>query len=72
MAAVLVDNILDDFVNEKFCILIIISLKFDPKGPIDNNSALVKIMAWHRIRDKSLSEPMWTRFTDTNMRHKVG
>ena len=29
------------FVNEKFCILIKISLKFVPKGPIDNNLALV-------------------------------
>ena len=30
------------FVNEKFCILMIkISLKFVPKGPIDNNPALV-------------------------------
>ena len=29
------------FVNEKFCILIKISLKFVPKGPIDNRSALV-------------------------------
>ena len=29
------------FVNEKFCILIKISLKFVPKGPIDNNQALV-------------------------------
>ena len=29
------------FVNEKFCILIKISLKFVPKGPIDNISALV-------------------------------
>ena len=29
------------FVNEKFCILIKISLKFVPKGPIDNNPALV-------------------------------
>ena len=28
------------FVNEKFCILIEISLKFVPKGPIDNNPAL--------------------------------
>ena len=28
------------FVNEKFCILIQISLKFVPKGPIDNNPAL--------------------------------
>ena len=29
------------FVNEKFCILIKISLKFVPKDPIDNNPALV-------------------------------
>ena len=29
------------FVNEKFCILIEISLKFVPKGPIDNKPALV-------------------------------
>ena len=32
--------------NEKLCILIKISLKFVPKGLIDNNSALVEIMAW--------------------------
>ena len=31
------------FMNEKFCILI----KFVPEGPIDNNAALVQIMAWH-------------------------
>ena len=29
------------FVNEKLCILIKISLKFVPKGSIDNNPALV-------------------------------
>ena len=29
------------FVNEKFCILIKISLKFVPKGPIDYNPVLV-------------------------------
>ena len=29
------------FVNEKICILTEISLKFGPKGPIDNNPALV-------------------------------
>ena len=29
------------FVNEKFCILIKISLKFIPEGPIDNIPALV-------------------------------
>ena len=45
-------------VNEKFCILIKISLKFVPKGLIDNNPALVEIMAWRRIGDKPLSESM--------------
>ena len=29
------------FMNKKFCILIKISLKFVPKGPIDNTPALV-------------------------------
>ena len=29
------------FLNENRCILIKISLKFVPKGPIDNNPALV-------------------------------
>ena len=50
-------------------ILIEISLKFVPKGPIDNNPTLVQIMAWRRIGDKPLSEPMFTRFTDAYMRH---
>ena len=35
MAAILADNIFKCiFLNEKFCILIKISLKFIPKGPI--------------------------------------
>ena len=46
------------FMNEKFCILIEISMKFVPKGPIDNNSALIQVMAWSRTGDKPLSEPM--------------
>ena len=46
------------FMNEKLHILIEISLKFTHKGPIDNNPALVYIMAWRRIGDKPLSEPM--------------
>ena len=33
-------------------------LRFVPKGPINNNPALVQIMAWHRSGDKPLSEPM--------------
>ena len=46
------------FMNEKFCILIKISLKFVHKGPINNILALVWIMAWRRPGDKPLSEPM--------------
>ena len=57
------------FVNEKFCILIKISLKFIPKGPIDNNPELVYIMAWRRIGDMLLSEPMLAKFTDAYMCH---
>ena len=57
------------FMNEKFCILIKISLKFVPMGPIDNNPALALIMAWRRIGDKPLSQPMSTRLADAYMRH---
>ena len=42
MAGILADNIFRCiFVNEMFCILIKISLKFVAKGPINNNPALV-------------------------------
>ena len=57
------------FMNEKFCILIQISLKFVPEGPIDYNPALVHIMSWCAIDNKPLSEPMLTRYTDAYMRH---
>ena len=46
------------FLNENARISIKISLKFVPKGPINNIPALVQIMAWHRTGDKPLSEPM--------------
>ena len=46
------------FLNENVWISIRISLKFVPKGPINNISALVQIMAWRRPGDKPLSEPM--------------
>ena len=46
------------FFNENIWILIKISLKFVPKGPINNIPALVQIMAWRRPGDKPLSEPM--------------
>ena len=46
------------FLNENIWISIDISLKFVPKGLIDNMAALVQIMAWRRPGDKPLSEPM--------------
>ena len=46
------------FLNENVRISINISLKFVPKRPINNNPALVQIMAWCRLGDKPLSEPM--------------
>ena len=44
--------------KENVRISIKISLKFLPQGPINNNPALVQIMAWRRSGDKPLSEPM--------------
>ena len=46
------------FVNENVRISIEISLKFVPRGPINNIPALVQIMAWCRPGDKPLSEPV--------------
>ena len=46
------------FFKENVWISITISLKFVPKGPINNIPALVQIMAWRRPGDKPLSEPM--------------
>ena len=73
--------------NENVWISIKISLKFVPKGPINNIPALVQIMAWRRSGDKPLSEPMmvslpthicitrtqWvrTQFTDTYVHHQA-
>ena len=49
------------FLNENVWISIKISLKFVPRGPISNITALVQIMAWRRPGDKPLSEPMMVR-----------
>ena len=51
----------------KCCILIQISPKFVPKGPIDNKASLVQVMAWHRTGAKPLPEPMMMQFTDIYM-----
>ena len=54
------------FFNENCCILMKFSLKYIRKGPIDNNPALVQIMAWRRSGDKPLSETMMVRSLDLN------
>ena len=57
--------------NERFCIFIQISLKFDPKGPIDNKSTLVQVMAWRQTGVKPLAELTLSsaQFTDAYMQH---
>ena len=70
MAATLADDTFKyKFVNEDILISIIISLKFVPKGSINNIPALVQIMAWCRPGDEPLPEPMRTQFADAYMRH---
>ena len=49
------------FLNENIWIYINISLKFAPKGPINNILALVQIMALCRPGDKPLFEPVMVR-----------
>ena len=46
------------FLNENVWIPTLISPKFVPRGPINNNPSLVQIKAWRRPGDKPLSEPM--------------
>ena len=47
------------FSNENIWIPIKISLKFVPKGPINNISALVQIMAWCRPGDTHYRNQLW-------------
>ena len=49
------------FFSEEVWILIKISLKFVPKGPINKITALDQIMTWHHPGDKPLSEAMLVR-----------
>ena len=68
MAAILADDIFSCiFLNKNDKILIKISLKFAPRSPIDNKPALVQVMAWRRIGDKPLPEPLMAQFTDAYM-----
>ena len=63
MAAFLADDIFKlIFLGKNIRILIQISVKFVPKGSIDNKPALVQVMAWRRTGDKPLPEPMMTQW----------
>ena len=59
------------FFIECHCVFIEISLKFVPKGPVDNTYLLYLLMTQHHIGNKSLPEPMMIQFTDGYMRHPV-
>ena len=48
------------FLHENWCNSIMISLECVPKSPIESNPALDQIMAWQRICDKPLFEPIIT------------
>ena len=58
------------FLNQNVRIVIKISLKFVPKGPVNNIPALVHIMAWRLFGTKPLSESMLNRFSKAYMWHK--
>ena len=69
MAAILQSQYLNAFFSvNKFWFN---TLKFVPKGTIDNMSALVWIMAWRQRGETPLSEPVVALFTDTYMRRSA-
>ena len=71
IAAILADDIFKGiFLNETDKIQIQISLKLVPRSPINNKSALARVMAWRWTGDKPLPEPMMTQFTDAYMQHQ--
>ena len=58
MAAILADNNFKHiFLKENDRIQIQISLTFAPRSLVDNESAMVQVMAWHWTCDKPLPEP---------------
>ena len=57
------------FLNEYDITPIQMSRKFVSRSPDENKPALDKGMAWRRIGNKPLSEPMLTRFFDAYMGH---
>ena len=70
MAAILAHDFFNCiFFKENVRIPIQISLKYVPRGPIDNRPALVQVMAWRRTGDKPILGPKMNQFNDAYMRH---
>ena len=57
------------FLNKNYNILTQISIKYVPKGPINKEQSLVKIMALCQTGDKLLSDPIIALFTYAYMHH---
>ena len=55
--------------NENLWISIKIALKFIPKGPVNDITALFQIMAWYLPGGKPLPKPMTVYSTDAYIRH---
>ena len=59
MAAIFADDMFQCIIlNENIWVSNKISLKYVPKGPINNKPSLVKIMGCRRTGDKPLYEPI--------------
>ena len=55
------------FLNETLWILIKISLKFLPYGPVDKKSTLVQVMAWCWTGNKPLPQPVLTTRVNSSL-----
>ena len=60
-----------DFLKDNSCISIKIALKSVRKGSVDGKRSLVQVMAWCRIGNKPLPEPMVTQFIEAYVHHQV-
>ena len=55
----------------KFCVLIKILLEFILNGPIDNNLALVQVMAWHQTGGRLNKKDGLTRYGNSHVKDKT-
>ena len=57
------------FVEENLCILVQIRLTFVLKGLIDNELALIQVMAWYQTGNRPFTEPLLIKIHDAIWRH---